>query len=669
MLSIDQRRDVLAARRQFFDGRPVAHDAVPAPILNSWRRCSALGFDSHLAPRLEPMTLGEMRQAIERHDMLRRLCRPEIEALHAEAQSTDCIVILTDAEGLILDTVGDVGFADRAAQVALRPGVPWAEANTGTNAIGAALIEGRPIRVHGIEHFFEPHGFLSCSAAPIFDPFGRIAGALDMSGPALAELDHAAQDHALGLVRLAVDQIEHRFFESGTSFDMFGRCEILRFHRDPGLIGTSQEGILAFQDGHLIAGNRRGLDLLDLDRDAFGRHIFGDLFDVARSDRQGSGAATRQRLRGQNGEAFFVERQAPQPRLQVQLPPRLKRVVPPREIEPIFDAASAAELDRAVRLIEADIPLFLRGETGSGKEVFARTIHLHSTRAARPFIAVNCAALPEGLIESELFGYEEGAFSGARRRGARGLIREAASGILFLDEIGDMPLALQSRLLRVLQERAVRPLGGGAATPVDFWLICASHRDLQQMVAAGQFRADLYFRLAQYTFALPPLRDLADRRAVIARIWRDLSAGSEVTLAAAALDLLVQHRWPGNFRQLVGTLRALLALAEPGSDITPACLAMVLPQDVPPMPDLSPPEGPPPEALPPEVSPDAIPAAGGRNGGPVPAPMAVAPAEDLRQSRRAAIERVLAACDGNVSRAARRLGIHRSTIYRLLSGA
>ncbi|HWT99487.1 MAG TPA: hypothetical protein VN229_17785, partial [Terriglobales bacterium] len=144
MLTIDQRRDVLAARRQFFDGRPVALDAVPAPILNSWRRCSALGFDSHLAPRLEPMTLGEIRQAIERHDLLRRLCRPEIEALHAEAQSTDCIVILTDAEGLILDTVGNAGFADRAAQVALRPGVPWAETNTGTNAIGAALIEGRP---------------------------------------------------------------------------------------------------------------------------------------------------------------------------------------------------------------------------------------------------------------------------------------------------------------------------------------------------------------------------------------------------------------------------------------------------------------------------------------------------------------------------------------------
>ncbi|HVI91408.1 MAG TPA: sigma-54-dependent Fis family transcriptional regulator [Dongiaceae bacterium] len=658
MLSIDQRRDVLAARRQFFDGRPVALDAVPAPILDSWRRCSALGFDSHLAPRLEPMTLGEMRQAIERHDMLRRLCRPEIEALHAEAQSTDCIVILTDAEGLILDTVGNAGFADRAAQVALRPGVPWAEASTGTNAIGAALIEGRPIRVHGIEHFFEPHGFLSCSAAPILDPFGRIAGALDMSGPALAD-----QDHALGLVRLAVDQIEHRFFDGGTAFEKFERCEILRFHRDPGLVGTTQEGILAFEDGRLIAGNRRGLDLLDLDRDAFGRHLFADLFDIARGDRQSSGAATRQRLRGQSGEAFFAQRQMPQPRLQVQLPPRLQRVVPPREIEPIFDAASAAELDRAVRLIEADIPLFLRGETGSGKEVFARSIHRNSARAGRPFIAVNCAALPEGLIESELFGYEEGAFSGARRRGARGLIREAASGILFLDEIGDMPLALQSRLLRVLQEREVRPLGGGAATPVDFWLICASHRDLQRMVTAGQFRADLYFRIAQYTLSLPPLRELVERRAVIARIWRDLSAGSDVALSAAALDLLVQYRWPGNFRQLVSTLRAVLALAEPQRAITPD----LLPRELQPGTDGH-------QDAAAGLAAANLAAANLVDGRPADADgrqmpaFAVAPAaEDLRLNRRATVERVLAACDGNVSRAARRLGIHRSTIYRLLS--
>lgn len=655
MLSIDQRRDILAARRRFFDGRPVSDIDVPAPILNSWRRCSERGFDIHLPPHLEPMSLSEMRQAVQRHEVLQRLCRPEIEALHAEAQSTDCIVILTDADGLILDTVGNVDFADRAAQVALRPGVPWAEATTGTNAIGAALIEGRPIKVHGIEHFFEPHGFLSCSAAPIFNPFGQIAGALDMSGPALAN-----QDHALGLVRLAVDQIEHRFFDSG-----FEGCEIMRFHRDPGLIGTTQEGILVFQEHRLIAGNRRGLDLLDLDSHAFSRQSFDDLFDMRHADRParnkaGLGATSRQYLRSHGGEAFFAQRQEPQARLQVQVPLAARRLTPssrppssrpalPRQVDPVFDAETRAALGRAIRLIDADIPLLLRGETGSGKEIFAREIHRASQRAGRPFIAVNCAALPEGLIESELFGYEEGAFSGARRRGAKGLIREAANGLLFLDEIGDMPLALQSRLLRVLQEREVRPLGGGVALPVDFSLICASHRDLQQMVSQGSFRADLYFRIAQYTMSLPSLREIDGRAGVIGKIWRGLGGdrnGGEggISLAPASLDLLAGYDWPGNFRELVSTLRALLALAEAGSEITPDLLPSGIRQ----------------RAGSPIIMATTV------SANPL---KPIAAGDDLRQTQLAAMRRVLEECGGNVSKAARRLGIHRSTMYRqLLSG-
>lgn len=635
MLSIDQRRDVLAARRQFFDGRPVSSDVVPTSIQNSWRRCSERGFDISALPHIEPMSLGEMRQAMQRHEVLQRLCRPEIEALHAEAQSTDCIVLLTDAEGLILDTVGNAEFADRAAQVALRPGVPWAEAATGTNAIGAALIEGQPIKVHGVEHFFEPHGFLSCSAAPIYDPFGQIAGALDLSGPALAN-----QDHALGLVRMAVDQIEHRFFENG-----FERCEILRFHRDPGLIGTAQEGVLVFRERRLIAGNRRGLDLLDLDRHALNRHLFNDLFadtkNGRRTDQGGGNATANHRLRSQSGDDFFAAFERPQAGLQVRLPRLIK---PPRQVEPVFDGTTTAALKQSVRLVDADIPLLLKGETGSGKEIFAREVHRASQRAGRPFIAVNCAALPEGLIESELFGYEEGAFSGARRRGAKGLIREAADGVLFLDEIGDMPLGMQSRLLRVLQEREVRPLGGGIAVPVDFALICASHRDLQQLVTQGGFRADLYFRIAQYTVELAAFRDLADRRATIERIWQGLRGESGITLAAESLAALVAYDWPGNFRELTGTLRALLALADPGSEISL-------------------------DLLPAAIRVSRNPADGAAAVEDFVQPTGLA-GDDLRDLQRQAMRRMLDECGGNISKAARRLGVNRSTIYRqLFAGA
>lgn len=622
MLTVDNRRAMLAARRSFFDGRPVPQDIIPVPILDSWRRCSALGLKNNAAPRPEPMTAAELRLRAEQLETLRRLSRPEIEALHAEANSTDCIVILTDSSGLILDTVGNLEFADRAARVALRPGVPWAEAATGTNAIGAALIEKRPIKVHGIQHFFEPHGFLSCSAAPIFDPRGNIAGALDLSGPAAVD-----QRHALGLVRMAVDQIEHRFFEQDLA-----HCETLRFHADPGLVGTSQEGVLVFEDRRLVAGNRRGLALLDLDWSALGGHLFDDLF----LDGRLRGDGFLKRLQAQDGDQFFARLQTP-PR---PAPARTRKAATStaRQAAPVFDTATRSALARATRLIDADVPVLLRGETGTGKEIFARAMHRDSARANRAFVAVNCAALPEGLIESELFGYEDGAFSGARRRGVKGLIREAADGILFLDEIGDMPFGLQSRLLRVLQEREVKPLGGGQAIPVDFALICATHRDLRAMVAAGTFRADLYFRIAQFTEELKPLRALPGRISLLRTLWRDLAQDRGVTLAPDVEQILAAHDWPGNFRQLVGTLRSLLALAENDSRITTEMLPLEFAAAIP-IADSFPPVR-------------EEPLSEGR----------------LRDVQQDLMRRVLAECDGNISRAARRLGINRSTIYRHLTG-
>lgn len=602
---------VLTARRHFIDGGVPPADMVPAPILRSWERCATLGLEMRSRPRIEPLTAQDMRSLHERCEALRRICRPEIEALHADAQATDSIVILTDADGLVIDTVGSADFAEQAARVALRPGVPWREDATGTNAIGTALIERRPIAVHGAEHFFEMHRILSCAAMPILDPHGRLVGALDLSG-------HAAGDHrhALGLVRLAVDQIEHRLFEHG-----FEDHEVIRIHRDPALLGTAREGILAFAGRRLVAANRTGLEQLGLDWQALGVRRFEDIFETGFARQASAGI-----LRTQTGTLLRGERRlAPSAAVTVSRP----RPAPsPRTPAPVFDAATRTSLDRVVRLLDAQIPVLLQGETGSGKELFARAVHAAGARAAAPFVAVNCAALPEGLIEAELFGYEEGAFTGARRRGAKGLLREADGGVLFLDEIGDMPLPLQARLLRVLQDRAVTPLGGGAAVPVDFALICATHRTLPQLVDQGGFRQDLYFRIAQYTVELPPLRQLPDRAGIVRGLWRELGGPEAgVALTPDCEARLAGHDWPGNFRQLTGTLRALLALAEPGR-----------PVDV--------------DALPPDVR--------------RPAASAPMTADDLDAITLSAMRAALEASGGNVSRAARRLGIHRSTLYRRL---
>jgi transcriptional regulator of acetoin/glycerol metabolism len=215
-----------------------------------------------------------------------------------------------------------------------------------------------------------------------------------------------------------------------------------------------------------------------------------------------------------------------------------------------------------LRVINRGIPILICGETGSGKDLFAKAIHAASSRASGPFVAVNCASLPETLIESELFGYKSGAFTGASREGRRGKIIQASGGTLFLDEIGDMPLALQARLLRVLEEWEVVPLGGEVPVAVDIQLISATHRDLQAMVKRGEFREDLYYRLQGIMLSLPPLRERTDRRALIALTLREEAAGEEVSVEPEAMKLLECYEWPGNVRQLRNVLRTALALSD-----------------------------------------------------------------------------------------------------------
>jgi len=597
------------AREKFFSGQQLAEGVVPGPILRSWQRCAEQGLDAGSAIHVEPMSASELRALHEQNETLRLLSRSELASLRTEAKLTDSVVILTDAKGLVLDTVGSPEFAGQAAAVALRPGVAWSEASTGTNAIGTALAERRAIEVHGGEHFFEPHGILHCAASPIFDPYGKLAGVLDMSGHASSE-----HRHALGLVRLAVEQIEHRFFNRA-----FDDMTVVRFHRNADLLGTTREGILVFNGAKLVAGNRRAIQLVGLDRKALRQLSQDEIFE-------GAGLAVeRGELRARNGESYFASISAPRastPRVIGTVP----RTTPIRNDGPYLAPQTREDLGKAIRLVNAEIPLLITGETGAGKEVFARHLHAKTERQAKPFVAINCAALPESLIEAELFGYEPGAFTGARKSGAKGLVQQADSGILFLDEIGDMPLILQSRLLRVLQDKEVSPLGGGLPTKSDFVPICATNRDLSAMVAAGTFRADLYFRIAQYAIALPALADLPDRRNLVETLWAKL-APQHGALPPPVLQHLTAYHWPGNFREMTSCLRALAALHDPGEPID----LTILPRPISAAPELPPPAG-----------------------------------AELATITEDAMRRTVALHKGNLSAAARALGVDRSTLYRRL---
>ena len=229
----------------------------------------------------------------------------------------------------------------------------------------------------------------------------------------------------------------------------------------------------------------------------------------------------------------------------------------------IQDARLISQLSTACRVITLQTPILLCGETGSGKEVFAKTVHQRSPNARGPFVAINCASLPASLIEAELFGYRAGAFTGAQRGGRPGKILQAHQGTLFLDEIADMPLDLQARLLRVLDDKKVHPLGTDQSFPVEFQLISASHQHLPDLVRHHRFRADLYYRLLGIEMRLSPLRDREDKNALIHHILQAEGHGAK-RLTVDAEQTLMAYPWPGNLRELRHVMRTAVALADGG---------------------------------------------------------------------------------------------------------
>ncbi|HVS75957.1 MAG TPA: sigma 54-interacting transcriptional regulator [Steroidobacteraceae bacterium] len=314
----------------------------------------------------------------------------------------------------------------------------------------------------------------------------------------------------------------------------------------------------------------------------------------------------------------------------------------------------------AHRIADTNVSVLIQGPTGSGKEAFAHAMHLASRRAGRPFVAVNCAAIPETLIESELFGYKPGAFTGARREGLRGRIVQSSGGTLFLDEIGDMPLALQSRLLRVLEEREVVPLGSESAINVDLHVLAASHRNLREMIARGAFREDLYYRLNGITLELPALRERADRERLIQHaLAAETGNGRPAAIERDALQRLLDYSWPGNIRELRNVIRTALAICEGG-----VVRAIDLPREIR---ELAAPLGDPAvgtaqRAGETDASEGRTYVAADANG---PDGVPTCPQlTRLQAAERAALLRAIEELHGNMSRVAAELGVSRNTLYR-----
>ncbi|WP_177189020.1 sigma-54-dependent Fis family transcriptional regulator [Solimonas aquatica] len=608
-------------------------------VRHSWCRCiDSYELDPLQVKKPIVVTRSDLQMRRERLGALLSIARIEMLNLSRQMRHSHFGVMLTDADGVIVNYLGDPAFSEVARRAGFREGAVWSERELGTNGMGTCIMMQRPVLIDRLEHFLVQNIALTCSAAPIFDMRGRLLAALDISGG-----PDAVQMHTLALVEIAAQNIENRaLLEAARPY------HLLRFHPHAEFISTPGEGLLMFDsDGTVMGANRSALELLSLrsHEELCGRSIEAVLENSLEFLLQ---LATRPALRPEalhlksRQQRLFVTVQAPacEPRAAPIKPLTAPPVLDSLELMDAGDPVVLANQRIARRVLNRDISVLLLGETGTGKGYFAKAIHKASTRADKPLVSVNCAAIPEMLIESELFGYRPGAFTGAARQGHTGRILQANGGTLFLDEIGDMPLSVQARVLSVLEDREVVPLGGTHPVPVDIRIISATHRDLVEMVASGQFRDDLYYRLNGITLTLPPLRERQDIIEVIRRMLAIEIGEQSMRVDEALVRRLARLPWPGNLRQLRNVLRNMLAMSE-GDELTlddfdERCLLSS--------------------------------SAARGTGAPVTPLPAESPAEEdadlLGSAECEALRRALEACGWNVSEAAVRLHISRKTIYR-----
>jgi transcriptional regulator of acetoin/glycerol metabolism len=616
------------SRKRFVDSQVVER---------SWQRSQNYGLCQRDSLLFDAPVVASGAQIAESNRLLLTCATPEMEQLHAALSPKDWVLACIDLEGVVLSSLGRLSSDNRELNQVFRVGAQISEQNVGTTAPSCVLTERDSVFFVGEEHYLEEARQFSCLATPIFGLDGGIVGVLDASSK------HGVPSvYTLDCLVFAARAIENRMFAQ------LGDVLLVHLHHRLDILGTPLEGLLAFDPaGKLRCANRIASQLLKLGDIQAGLD-FAELFDMpfvhatcyCRHDLSAP-LRLRSHHRGELHACITLGPHQKPARGQRPVPLPASTAEPPPSGPCLQDPALQDALARARKAFARDIPVLINGETGTGKEVFARLLHEGSRRAGEAFVAINCSSIPASLIESELFGHAEGAFTGSRKGGASGKIEQAHKGTLFLDEIGDMPLELQGRLLRVLQERSLTRLGSSQVIKVDCALICATHRDLKQLSANQGFREDLYYRINGLRVVLPALRDRHDLAALIQHLLcAETTAHPSPRLSNVALQALLAYRWPGNVRQLYQTLRLAAALAENEEEIGL-------------------------QHLPDDVLEDGETPVESAAGTPQPKSQA---GDTLQVSKQRAIRAAVEASGGNLSAAARSLGIGRATLYRKLKG-
>ncbi|HEY8910919.1 MAG TPA: sigma-54-dependent Fis family transcriptional regulator [Desulfosporosinus sp.] len=554
--------------KRFINGESVESEVTPA-IYRSWQRSIEYQVDPTLSNQ-EILTTQLFNERKESQTPLIRASAPVLPYIFNLLGSTDYTVLLADKDGFIIEAMGDSPFMSKAQSVNLSPGAWWSEEVRGTNAIGTVLRNNAPLTVFGWEHFVHQNHFMACWAAPIHDSQGVPIGVLDISGAATIPTQKI-----LTIAMMGASMIEKNL----QLFDLEGQ---LKFYQEGFKLASSllQQGFLAIDGDGIITGiNPLGAALLGRRQENIIGQPARDIFTTPKGWKL-NGHTLDLQLKESSGE---------------EISSHLTRVVDKAgqslgavgTLQVTRDTSSASSLwighslptkrilERASKVAATHSSVLIHGESGTGKEIIAQAIHQLSPRNEGPFVALNCASLPASLVESELFGYVDGAFTGARRGGKPGKFELANKGTIFLDEIGDMPLNVQVALLRVLQEKEVSRIGDTKAVKIDVRVIAASHKNLSDLVAAERFRLDLFYRLKVVTLELPPLRERPeDIRDLVPHFIRKACESLGRPILGIEEDVYTQlfsNRWPGNVRELENCIESMVALSE-GSVLTVADL-------------------------------------------------------------------------------------------------
>ena len=578
--------DIDLAWREFTSSGKTSCTPLRPEIRDSWARCRRMGIDPYDGSSPTVLDKSQFADLLSKKEDLINIAIPFMKRLYDVISDSGFIVVLTDEKGFILEIIStpDLIKYVEETHINYKTGVRWLEDDVGTNGIDLILRYKKPFQISGAEHYACTHHNVACIGAPIFNGDGQLIGGLTATGFVWATHKHTAA-MIVAAVEVISDEImireknkqltiiNNRMANVLTSMsdgvivtDKFGAIKQI----NPAamrIIGDPQEnpvsGIIydLFNDDSVFCNDVLGKGISYIDREA----------KIRSKTQMINILATANPIKDEQenivGGIIFL---TPKEKLW-KLIKRYSATSARFHFKNIIcnSVAMKTALSLAERASKTSNNILLEGESGTGKEIFAQAIHNNSNKKNGPFVAINCGALPRELIASELFGYTEGSFTGARKEGRPGKFELADRGTIFLDEIAEMPLDQQVNLLRVLQERTVTRIGSIKEIPIDVMIICASNKDLVQEVKKNNFRQDLYYRLNVISIKIPPLRDrLEDIPLLVDFFIQSMSKGQtgrSIRISPGVIECLQKYNWPGNVRELQNVVEKMLLYCNDGS--------------------------------------------------------------------------------------------------------